>query len=112
MVLHLGITAVLVWLSAILLLPARTFDTSVSYALLDALAPEWAWSLVLGAGAGLGLWGLVTPRPFVRHLSCTALSLLHTLIALCMVSANPVSTASGTYIILAFLALGRLVAGR
>ena len=111
-VLHLGISGVLFWFGALLIFPVQIWVLNVAYGHFDSLAPGWAWSLLLGIGACVGVWGVVTKRPVGRHVSCATLSLLHTLIALCFIFIDPLSLSGVTYSILAVLALLPLVAGR
>ncbi len=111
-VLHLGISAVLLWLSVILVTPSHPFGASVSRDLSRVMAPEWAWALALGAGAGVGFWGVTTRSALVRQSSCALLCVLHVLVALCVVFSDPASTGGGTYSVLAVLALVRLAVGR
>ena len=110
-VVHGTLTLVLAWLALVLAVPPNTFATGVSYDLMERLAPEGLWAAIFGLGAVAGAAGLVMRRPAALALSCAVLCMLHGTFALLILLANPASTGSGTYGLLALLALGRLIRG-
>ena len=110
-VVHGTLTLVLAWLAVVLAVPQRTFPTGTSYAMLEQMAPEGVWAAVFAAGALAGALGLLVRRPPLVALSCAVLCLLHGTFALLILAANPIGTGSGTYALLALLALGRLIRG-
>lgn len=104
-----GITAIPAWFALVLWVPPATFPTSPSYDLMESLAHEWAWACISAALAAVGfaslLLGAGTRRRLLLHrCAAGALSLFHGTVALCIGVANPASTGTGTYLVLALLA--------
>ena len=100
---HLALCAVLAWLALLLSAPGDTFPTSVSYRVMAAVASEPRWALAFWAGASVGAFGLATPCRVLRLACVLVLASLHGAVALCFALSNPMTTASGTYAVLAGL---------
>lgn len=101
---HAALCAVMAWLSVVLALPGETFGTSVSYGVMADMGTEGQWSAAFAAVALAGLAGLAPRlRPLLRLLGVLLLATAHGVVALCLAWANPLTTATGTYGVLAGL---------
>lgn len=101
---HAALCAVMAWLSAVLALPGETFGTSMSYRLMAAMGTEEQWAAVFAVVAVAGMAGLAPwPRPLLRLFCVLLLATAHGVVALCFAGANPATTATGTYGVLAGL---------
>ena len=100
---HIALCAVMLGLSFVLSLPNDTFATSKSYTVMASMATEDHWAGIL---LGIGVVGVVGPmshRPFMSFIGLAALTTGHMMLAVCFAISNPVTTASVTYSVLAFL---------
>ena len=100
---HVGLTGVMGWIAGILAWPGETFRTGVAYAVMEQLAPENMWAMAFWLVATIGVVGLITQSRVARLLSVLVLASAHGVLALCFALANPSSTGSGTYAVLAGL---------
>lgn len=97
------LTAVMAWLAFVLLLPGETFRTAVSFRVMAGLGAEWQWAACFAVIAGIGIVGIAT-RSVVVWVACgLCVAMMHGLVALCLVLANPWATGSGTYGFMAYL---------
>ena len=100
---HAALTGVMAWLSIILALPGDTFGTNLSFRVMASLATEDHWAMMLWVVATVGIVGLLTSSAPVRLASVLVLSTAHGALAGMFGTSNPISTATGTYGILAGL---------
>lgn len=96
-----------------LLLPINTFESSTTFRVLNATAPEWIWGgLMAGAGCQL-LYGLWRDSYTVRRWSIAIMVCLWFAIWCTLVISNWRSTATVTYVFWVILcAVSYLKAGR
>lgn len=100
---HLFLTAVMAWLGFVLAWPGDTFANSSSYGRMSQIATEPVWAMVFWLTATIGFSGLTTQSRLWRLVSVLTVSAVHMIFALLLLSANPISTGSGTYALIAFL---------
>lgn len=103
-------TGVLAWWSAILFIPPSTFSTSPTYDFFASLGSEGTWAVVFALGAAIGAWGNLSHSREVHSMSMLVMSTMHMLIGIGCALGNAATTGTGTYLLLAFLVLGRLIA--
>jgi len=108
--LHAALTMIMAWLAVLLALPSDTFGTSQSYAVMERIAPEPVWAMSFWMVASVGVCGLFTIHRVLRLVSVLVLATAHGVLALSLVLANPATTGTGTYTVLA--ALGYYLAWR
>lgn len=96
-----------------LLLPINTFESSTTFRVLNATAPEWAWGILM-VGAGLQLWyGLWQDSYTMRRWSLAIMACLWLATWGALVIGNWRSTATVHYIFWVILcAVSYLKAGR
>ena len=100
---HVALTAVMGWLAIVLIVPGDTFASSPTFHVMASIAAEERWAMVFWGAASVGLAGLTTSSRLVRLVSVLLVSTMHGIVALCFVLANPVTTGTGTYSIIAGL---------
>lgn len=100
---HAALTAVMAWLALVLALPGDTFGSSRSFSFMQRLGTEDAWAVAFGLVAGFGLIGLRAVATWWRLASVLVLSTAHGVVAICFALGNPLTTATGTYAVLALL---------
>lgn len=100
---HAALTGVMAWLALVLALPGDTFGTSPTFALMQRLGSEDGWAMVFWLVASIGLTGLGSTARWWRLASVLALSTAHGVVAILFVLGNPLTTATGTYAVLALL---------
>ena len=100
---HVALTLVLAWLAIELAIPGDTFGESPGYAVMARLGSEDHWAMVLWAGASVGLVGVGTQRRVVRLGSVLVLASMLGVVAWCFASAPVLTTAAGTYAVIAGL---------
>ena len=100
---HLTLCGVIFGWSIVLAIPIPTFPTSQSYRLFAEIATEPHWAMALLAVGLIGLSGIRSHVPLLRYGSTGLLSTTHNLIAGLALAANPGSTGSITYSVLAAL---------
>ncbi len=100
---HLALTAIMAWLAIVLILPGDTFFGNRSFTLMARMASEDHWAMVFWVTASVGLTGLTTRSAILRLTSVLALATMHGVFALLLFCANPVSSGTGTYMIVAGL---------
>ncbi len=100
---HAALTAVMGWLGMVLGLPGSTFSTSRTFLVMQRIGDEESWALAFWLCALVGAMGLTARSRGGRLLSVLVLATAHGLVALCLFVANPMTTATGTYGVLACL---------
>ena len=100
---HAALTAVMAWLGMVLGLPGSTFATSRTFSVMERIGTEEAWALAFWSCALVGGMGLTSRSRGGRLMSVLVLATSHGLVALCLFLANPLTTATGTYVVLAGL---------
>jgi len=109
---HWMATGVLAWMGFVLILPGLTFGSSPSYSIFVQIGSEEVWALAYFVAALIGCWGGVSHDWKVKVFSGMVLSMTHGIISMLLLFGNPLTTGSGTYMIIAFavtLRLWRLV---
>ena len=107
---HAALTAVMAWLALVLALPSDTFSSSPSFHVMAAMASEDHWAMAFWLVASVGFVGLLTQDQVLRLGSVLVLATMHGVVAGLFALANPATTATGTYGVLA--ALGYYLAWR
>ncbi len=100
---HAALAAIMGWLGFILILPGDSFVTSSSFNVMSQIADENTWAISFGIAASAGAVGMATSNRKLRLASVLVLSTAHGIFALCLLTANPLSTGLGTYGIIAGL---------
>ena len=97
------------WFGIILANKHNTFETSRSFLVMQMQMTESQWALVSIIFAIIGIMCWATGNRFAMIFQNALLMGWHGMIALCIFLANPITTGSGTYAILAFAATMRAV---
>ena len=100
---HAALTAVMAWLALVLALPGDTFENGRSYAVLASMMTEDHWAMAFWLVANIGMVGVTTCNRTLRLGSVLVLATMNGVVAVCLLLANPTSTGSGTYGVLAAL---------
>ena len=99
---RLTLTWVMGWWAAILAWPGDTFATGPGYRMFSQIASEDAWATIFGIVCVIGALSIRYVR--LRSFAAQILSVSHGVIALLIMMANPISTGTGVYAILAAMA--------
>jgi hypothetical protein len=105
--LHIMLTVVMAGISIVLLSPGETFHSSPSYAWFLQHWPytDDRWGLIFGAGAWVGVIGIVSPNRWIKLFSVVVLGVCHTTFAEGIWKSNPISTGIVPYGTLAIASL-------
>jgi hypothetical protein len=100
MMIHGSLSAILVGLGVILLLPGDTFATPV-WRLFAEIGTENTWGGLFIAVGGAGGLGIDTPRHWVKVSTLLVLATVHGALAGLFLRGNPYGGASWTYTVIA-----------
>lgn len=88
-----------------LLLPFQTFGGTRSFSVMDAVAPEWAWGLLMGAGGAGAIIGALLERMRWVQFGTLTCFYMWGAISVATVASHPTSTGVPVYTVLSLSAL-------
>lgn len=104
------LTFIPLWFAFILMLQGHTFDTSKTYAMMAIVMSEENWALYSGGMVFVVMACWFSDNYYALLFQNCLLMAWHGLVALCVFLANPLTTGTGTYGILALACTLRAIA--
>lgn len=98
---EVSLTSLAFWWAFILLLPYDTFTTSTSYSAMNSLASEEIWGAGILVIATINLVGLAKSHKRIRMIGLLLAMALWIFVATMFAVSNLLTTATGTYVIIA-----------
>lgn len=109
-IVHFTVCAVPAWFAFIFTMPPSTFASNpTAFRVMAEIMTEPQWAMVSGFVAAVGFVSWHLNNIHAWRFASLLLSSWHSLVALCLLQANPQSTGTGTYLIIAIAATAKML---